>query len=269
MLIPRCSQRLPDSHPRNRERDSSRERDKNRERERRGGRGATPTRRTGSSRQIPGWLWLVAGIGGGMLITSLMKISSAPDATGAAGPTVSTASKEVTKGVSKVAPVAVKKPAETRPVVVAAETRADREPVAKGGEVAVEPATRFDFYTLLPEREVIVPEREAAAPAKPSMPAPAASSTAATPAAVAAVPVVAGGESYLLQAGSFRGNADAERRRAQIAALGLQARIEMVRAGTDTWYRVHAGPFNSRDQLATARDRLSAEGIETLQIRQK
>ena len=120
---------------------------------------------------------------------------------------------------------------------------------------------------------MIVPERETAAPAKPvatTSAAPTAAQPAATAtAAPAAATATTGSESYLLQAGSFRGSADAERRRAQIAALGLQARVETVRAGSDTWYRVHAGPFTSRDQLATARSRLSAQGIETLQIRQK
>lgn len=250
--------RLPDSHPRNRDRDS-RERDKE---QRRGGRGATPSRRPGSSRQIPGWMWLVAGIGGGMLITSLIKMSSAPDSADVAEPAaVSTAPKAVPEKVApKVATVVVKKPAET-----AVETQTE-----KGDDAEVEQATQFDFYTLLPEREVIVPEREAPAPAKPVAVAPAAqSATAATPATTTTAPAAAGTESYLLQAGSFRGNTDAERRRAQISALGLQARIETVRAGSDTWYRVHAGPFNTRDQLATARSRLSAQGIETLQIRQK
>ena len=81
----RISQRLPDSHPRNRDRDrdGNRERDRGRERnrgrDRRGSRGATPARRGGGRRDIPGWVWLVAGIGGGMLLTSLlMKGVTAP-----------------------------------------------------------------------------------------------------------------------------------------------------------------------------------------------
>ncbi len=248
----RSSQRLPGSHPRNRERERP---------QRRGGRGATPSQRTGS-RNIPGWLWLVAGLGAGMLITSLIHLGTAP------------MPETPTDPAQKRAQIALTKPAVKREVAEKAPApkeepgrEAKAEPEKRDAETAV-PATRFDFYTLLPEREVIVPERETAEPVKPATVAAAAPTPAAT--APAAAPVAqSGADSYLLQAGSFRGSADAERRRTQIAALGLQARIETVRAGSDTWYRVHAGPFTSRDQLGNARERLSAEGIETLQIRQK
>ncbi len=262
MQRPTRSQNLPDSHPRKRDRD--RERDKP---ARRASRGATPHRK-GGGRQIPGWLWLIAGLGGGMLMASLMLTlvrsdSSAQPATAGADTTKTVAPLPTPAKIEKDAPA--KEPVATDDPGVAAEE--------------VEPATRFDFYTLLPEREVIVPEREppAATPA-PTAKAPAAVATApvaASPAPSAAAPssaaatTSAGSESYLLQAGSFRGSAEAERRRSQIAALGLQVRVEKVRAGADTLYRVNAGPFRSRDQLAGARSQLSAEGIETLQIRQK
>lgn len=241
-----ANQRLPDSHPR---------RERERERPpRRSSRGATPGRKPGS-RQVPGWLWLVAGLGGGMLITSLIKLSTAPEPAAVAAP------------APIVAPVKPAKPAAAEPKVVVVEEEADSTPT----DAEAEPATRFDFYTLLPEREVIVPDREPDTPARSTLPATAAatSNSAAPKAATTAAAPVESGEYYLLQAGSFRGGAEAERRRAQIAALGLQARVETVRAGSDTWYRVHAGPFTARDQLAAARDRLSAEGIETLQLRKK
>jgi cell division protein FtsN len=243
----RC-QRLPDSHPRSRDQSSSR------------GRGATPVRRPSSRRQISGWVWLVAGFGGGMLMTSLIHLIERP-APGEAAPALPAAVK-----VAPPAPVVPEPRRETKEAMVESVTAAPE----------AEPATRFDFYTLLPEREVIVPDqrepaRQASAPAATPAPAtrPVAPSSVETAPVVAADQMAPAGEAYLLQAGSFRGAAEAERRRALIAGFGLSARIETVRAGSDTWYRVHAGPFTSRDQLANARERLSAEGIETLQIRQK
>ncbi len=260
--------KLPDSHPRSRERDNNRDRgdrdrdggrdrNKNRERERQSQRGATPGRRAGGQPQLPGWVWLVAGLAVGALVTTLLHLADRPAVTEIEVPLP--AAVKAGKAASSAPKAEPRVEAEAAPVVP-----------------APEPATRFDFYTLLPEREVIVPDqREPAQPAVPApvaAPAPAVRPTApaggTAPTAPEAAPAV-GTESYLLQAGSFRGAAEAERRRALIASFGLQARIETVRAGSDTWYRVHAGPFTSRDQLASARGRLSDEGIETLQIRQK
>lgn len=110
------------------------------------------------------------------------------------------------------------------------------------------PATKFDFFTLLPEREVIVPDEETR---------PVVSATAA--------PV-----SYSLQAGSFRQSADADKRRARILLLGLDARVETVKnSDGNTWHRVLVGPLTSRSAMAKARNMLISENIETLLLKNK
>ncbi|MBB3047626.1 cell division protein FtsN [Litorivivens lipolytica] len=108
--------------------------------------------------------------------------------------------------------------------------------------------TQFDFFTLLPEREVIVPEEQQ--PREESS---------------------ANQEQfqYILQAGSFKTNADADRRRAELLLLGLEAKIEAVEANGDTWHRVYVGPFTSRSKLSKARTTLISEGIETLLLKRK
>jgi cell division protein FtsN len=108
--------------------------------------------------------------------------------------------------------------------------------------------TQFDFFTLLPEREVIVPEEQH--PQEQS---------------------AASQEQYqfILQAGSFKTNADADRRRAELLLLGLEAKIEAVEANGDTWHRVYVGPFTSRSKLSKARTTLISEGIETLLLKRK
>lgn len=206
--------------------------------------GASPTTRGKSRQPVPGWLWLVAGIAVGVFVSLLMKLSSAPlSSTPVAMPGGKAVEKE------KVAQT-VKAEREK----AAREKAAEKEKAEKKAPDDAKPATRFDFYTLLPEREVIVPDREAMqqknAPGQPAQPA--------TPA-----------EALFLQAGSFRSPQEADRRRAQILLLGLDARVESVVANGDTWYRVHAGPFTSREKLTKARDQLSAEGIETLLLKQK
>ncbi|WP_269618568.1 SPOR domain-containing protein [Zhongshania sp. BJYM1] len=121
--------------------------------------------------------------------------------------------------------------------------------------------TKFDFFTVLPEREVIVTEERRPAP----------TTTAAIKAAdkppVEQVDI--SGERYILQAGSFRQGADADRRRAQILLLGLDAKVESVEANGDRWHRVYVGPFQSHNTLSDARSKLINESIDTLVIRQK
>ena len=121
--------------------------------------------------------------------------------------------------------------------------------------------TKFDFFTVLPEREVIVTDEARSAPRpkstvkqadKPPVDQPDIS-----------------GERYILQAGSFRQGADADRRRAQILLLGLDAKVESVEANGDRWHRVYVGPFQSHNTHTDARSKLINESIDTLVIRQK
>lgn len=121
--------------------------------------------------------------------------------------------------------------------------------------------TKFDFFTVLPEREVIVTNEPRPAP----RPASAVKQADKPPVDQADI----SGERYILQAGSFRQGADADRRRAQILLLGLDAKVESVEANGDRWHRVYVGPFQSHNTLADARSKLISESIDTLVIRQK
>ena len=145
--------------------------------------------------------------------------------------------------------------------VAAAKTAAEAKAKAERKEVTTN--TKFDFFTLLPEREVIVADERAAA----------------KPAATAAIPKSdkppadakpdPNMEKYILQAGSFRQGVDADRRRAQILLLGLDAKVESVEANGERWHRVYVGPFQSHNTLSDARSKLINESIDTLVIRQK
>ena len=109
----------------------------------------------------------------------------------------------------------------------------------------------FDFYTLLPESELIVSENKPAA----------------DPEVVPAAPENA---QYLLQAGSFQTHVEADRHRAQLLLLGMDAHIEKVTVrGNETWHRVQVGPYGDRTSLSSARGRLLDQGIDTLIIQQK
>lgn len=145
--------------------------------------------------------------------------------------------------------------------VAAAKSAAEAKVKADRKEVTTN--TKFDFFTLLPEREVIVNEERPA-----PKPAPKAAAPKNERPPVEAKPDE-NMEKYILQAGSFRQGADADRRRAQILLLGLDAKVESVEANGERWHRVYVGPFQSHNTLSDARSKLINESIDTLVIRQK
>jgi cell division protein FtsN len=159
------------------------------------------------------------------------------------------------------------------------------EPEAAGG-LAEQATTRppakppqerkFDFYSMLPEEEVLVPAEGSAQP--PELPLPAATpreaaatpkpptqeSTSTPPEKKPAKP--AGGGDYLLQVGSFRSTADAERLKAQLALKGIQTSIQTTTINGQTYYRVRTGAYD-KDQAKSMRAKLGREGQESIMMR--
>jgi cell division protein FtsN len=90
---------------------------------------------------------------------------------------------------------------------------------------------KFNFYTILPELEVLIPEEEIRPPENKDTPGNGAS------------------KRYILQAGSFRNRQDAEKLKATVALLGLEASINEVSINREKWHRVRIGPMNSRREL--------------------
>jgi len=128
-------------------------------------------------------------------------------------------------------------------------------------------STRFEFYTMLPEMEVAVPEEALNRPAPKIMPGASAQPSAA-PAAVASARPPGSGDHYLLQVGSFRNRADAERVKANLALLGLRAAIQTVSIdGTRTWHRVRAGPYTGLAALKQARARLRENHFQSIVLK--
>lgn len=134
-------------------------------------------------------------------------------------------------------------------------------------------APRFEFYTLLPEKEIAIPEAELDAPppapaarvAAPSSAAPVVDAASAPPA-----PPRADGERYLLQVGSFRKLEDADRLKARLAFMGLESTIQTVSIdGAETWHRVRVGPFIGRRALDQARATLKQNNFESLALKLK
>lgn len=135
------------------------------------------------------------------------------------------------------------------------------------GGNAKKPMT-FEFYSILPQQEVVAPvtgNRKTFAPAVvPTPPKPA-------PGDLPAQDSAAGDAGrYQLQAGSFRTQAEADRRRAELVLSGHHVSIQPVSASNgEQWFRVMVGPFKGEEAMQQARQQLSANRIDTLPIRMK
>jgi len=105
---------------------------------------------------------------------------------------------------------------------------------------------RFDFYTLLPQQKIDVELDEAT---------------------IAAERGKSGYDQFVLQAGSFKQGQDADRRRAELLLLGLDAHVEETTGDNGRWYRVYIGPFESRSRLQKARGTTAQQGIDTLLLK--
>lgn len=75
--------------------------------------------------------------------------------------------------------------------------------------------------------------------------------------------------SYMLQAGAFRNQDDAEGVKAKLALIGFEARVVPAEAGGQPLHRVRVGPFATLDEMNKARARLAESGVETAAVRQK
>jgi cell division protein FtsN len=109
--------------------------------------------------------------------------------------------------------------------------------------------TQYDFYEMLPKFEVVIPEQDGRVPQQPG-----------------AGPVQKPG-AYVLQAGSFRNHADADRMRALIAMQGVESKIQKVTIDKDTWHRVRIGPITNLRKLEDTRSKLRQAQVDALVIR--
>ena len=108
---------------------------------------------------------------------------------------------------------------------------------------------RFEFYDVLPESELKVPDVKSRA----------------TPNTKDQPNTARKRYQYLLQAGSFAKLDDADRRKAEVILLGTSASIsKVVNEAGDPRYRVIVGPFNKRIKMSKTRNQLHSANIETL-----
>ncbi len=243
-------------------------------------RGKSQARRN-SSNGIPGWAWLILGV-----VLTIGVILAAP---------------KLLKSDGKDGFFRPKPNPDAQPAAASAGEDNDAVvPEDAGGDTSKPTAAAesdYDFYTLLPGKEVKMSDAELAATAReeevrqqraaaqPTQPdndasaTPAAAPTAAvnapastatavpTAASTAAASNVDSDARYILQAGAFGASGDAEALKARIALLGLNARVESAVIKDKTVYRVRMGPYGTASELAEAKGKLGNGGLPAMAIK--
>ena len=109
-------------------------------------------------------------------------------------------------------------------------------------------STKYDFYTLLPDKEVV----DATTPRPKTTPKPDGKP-----------------DTFLIQTGSFRSAQDADRRRAELILLGVDVKVQPVELGGEIWHRVQIGPLDSEAKLDAAKTALAENKVEYIVTRLK
>lgn len=201
-----------------------------------GGRQAT---RGGNGAQKPAWLWVLIGMLAGIGLMLLV--------------------------LGKDWMPLLRKKDLPQPNAQATAPRESEPPVADA-----KPKKNYDFYQVLPEAEVVIPDAELSAKAKAEQQAKANAANPATPAtntpATVATPAVAG--RYILQAGSYPDPKSADEAKAKLALVGFVAQVQPVTINGKTWHRVRVGPYASASELEIAKHSLADSGINAIALKE-
>lgn len=182
-------------------------------------------RKSSPKQEYPGWVWMVFGLAIGLSVAFAIYVRD---------------------GQPAPQPAAARQPASLESAIDDAGEKA----VAATNAPAEEPQeSRFTFYDMLPNFEVVIPEQE------PDVRADVEPRAVVTPGL------------YILQAGSFTRFEDADRRRAELALQGIESTIQRVTIDDKTYHRVRIGPMDDLDELNLLRSRLRAAKIDVIRIR--
>ncbi|ORU92426.1 MAG: sporulation-like protein [Cycloclasticus sp. symbiont of Bathymodiolus heckerae] len=176
---------------------------------------------------IPGYWWLITGllIGGFMMFLSDLEQTSAPTTTHIQKPNILQNDVRDVKKKTNLAPPKPDPIASTKP--------------------------RFDFYQILPEMEIVIPEHEieerrrleGTGKSKPG--------------------------TFIIQIGSFRKAAQADTLKARIALLGIESVVQTVNQSGSIWHRVKSGPYTSFRIVDKIQNRLHHNNIDSIAIKLK
>lgn len=174
-------------------------------------------KRRRKNQEAPGWAWMLFGLSLGLVVAGVVYV----------------------RGGRPTAPITNTRTEAPPPRVTAVAAPQDAAPQPT-------PESRFDFYEMLPQFEVVIPEAEPDARRE-----------------VLARALQQPGR-YILQAGAFSSLSDADSRQANLAMLGIESRIQRVTIDADVFHRVRVGPMDDLGAANEVRRRLRDARIETI-----
>ncbi len=139
------------------------------------------------------------------------------------------------------------------------------EPVLVDNAPRIKP--QYDFYTVLPEIEEVLPKDAPDLPPVASVntqPAPKPKVAKATVKNVRQLPP---GGAYMLQVASYGHQADADRLKARLALSGMRASIQKVSIENKNYFRVRIGPYADYGTMTADDYKLSKLGFKAMRLR--
>jgi len=186
-------------------------------------------------KSMPGYLWLLSGLAIGLFVAFIVYLDKQPENDKDFGSAVQEELEKLKHQVKK-------KTSEDKKVTSTAKNGEKKEP-------------KFNFYTILPELEVLIPESETKPPEVSNSHAAASSKEE--------------HKQYVLQVGSFQNLKDAEKLKANLAFLGLPANIQHVTVNRQSWHRVRTGPYRDKQQLYKNQKLLKQNDINAISMELK
>ena len=141
------------------------------------------------------------------------------------------------------------------------------------------PKKTFDFYSVLPEMEVVIPDAELSAKARAEQQrqqaalAQAQAGAAQNPGTAPTAPstptnAADAGARYVLLAGSYAEAKAADEAKAKLAMLGIVAKVQSITINGKTWNRVMVGPYPNASETETAKKTLADNGVKAIPMKQ-
>jgi cell division protein FtsN len=189
-------------------------------------------------KSLPGYMWLLSGLAIGLFVAFIIYLDKQPENDKDFGTAVQ-------QELEKLKQQANKKPVESAKVDKKTDNREKKE-------------QKFNFYTILPELEVLIPESETRPPEVKNKTTTTTTSNSSNTA-----------KQYVLQVGSFQNLNDAEKLKANLAFLGLEANIQHVTVNKQAWHRVRTGPYRDKQQLYKNQKLLKRNDIDAISMELK
>lgn len=188
-----------------------------------------------NKKSLPGYVWLLSGLAIGLFIAFIVYLDKQPE-------TDKTFGDAVQQELIKLKKQASKNDSTKTATATTPKTTEKKQP-------------KFNFYTILPELEVLIPESETRPPEIKNK-------TGKTKTSKTT-------KQYVLQVGSFQNLSDAEKLKANLAFLGVAANIQHVTINRQAWHRVRTGPYRNKHQLYNNQKLLKRNNIPAISMELK